>query len=313
MKNILLVCDVENWAWAHKAKAIKKYLENTNIKIDIICGPELKQKDLSKYSHIHSFDFHIDVPFNKSSTTVASYNFELKNIKNELALMNRFSKIVCVSPLIYNKLINYNIPVSKLYKCYNGVDETLFFPINREYSFNRPIKIGWCGQPATKNGDQHGSKIMENIINILKDNNNFEFFINSKNYTNCIPFNQMNEYYYNKIDIIIHTGLATGTPNTVYEAVCSGAMAMGTRIGCMEELITDGVNGYLFDKPNIDQITKYGIPDEINRCSKQIVDCLINLEKNRDLIKTNSELLRKEVLDKWLWKIRAQDWLKVIL
>ena len=112
----------------------------------------------------------------------------------------------------------------------------------------------------------------------------------------------MNEEYYNKIDIIIHTGLATGTPNTVYEAVASGAFAMGTKIGCMEELITNDVNGYLFDKPNISNKNTFGNNQEIINCSKQIVDKLLYLNNNREVIKNFAIKLRQNILNNWTWK-----------
>ena len=83
-------------------------------------------------------------------------------------------------------------PRKKLFKCYNGVDETLFYPINRKYPLKRPIVIDWCGQPAQK-CDQHGFQIIKQIIKILENNNNFIFKINAKNYTTAIPFNKMND------------------------------------------------------------------------------------------------------------------------
>ncbi len=312
MKKILLIVDVPNWAWAHKARAIKKYLTSENLHFDIVTGNQ--DYNLNHYHHIHSFSFQLTglSRFN-SSTTVASYNFELKdNIENELNKINSFKKIVCVSPLIYNKLKNYGINESKLFKCYNGVDEKFFFPIERKYPINRPIVIGWCGQPMST-GDQHGFQIIKQIMKNLNDNKNFEFKINAKNYTTAIPFNKMNEEYYNKIDIIIHTGLATGTPNTVYEAVASGACAMGTKIGCMGELITNNVNGYLFDKPNIDNMNKFGNKEEIVKCSKEITDKLLYLNENREVIENFSKNLRQNVLDNWTWKKRAQDWLPILL
>ena len=312
MKKILLVVDVPNWAWAHKAQAIKKYLTSEHLQFDIITSTQ--NYNINNYHHIHSFSFTLTQIANfNSSTTVASYNFELKNnTGDELNKINSFKKIVCVSPLIYNKLKNYGINETKLFKCYNGVDENLFFPINRTYPINRSIVIGWCGQPPGK-GDQHGFQIIKQIMENLNDNQNFEFKINAKNCTTAIPFNKMNEDYYNKIDIIIHTGLATGTPNTVYEAVASGACAIGTKIGCMEELITDNVNGYLFEKPNIDSKNMYGNKEEIIKCSKEITDKLLYLNENREIIEEFAKNLRQNVLDNWTWKKRAHDWLPVIL
>ena len=42
-----------------------------------------------------------------------------------------------------------------------------------------------------------------------------------------IFFNKMNEEYYNKIFLLYIQYLATGTPNTVYEAVAFGAFDNG--------------------------------------------------------------------------------------
>jgi len=312
MKKILLIVDVPNWAWAHKAKAIKKYLTSDNLHVDIITIGQ--GCNINNYHHIHTFSFGLtQIALHNSSTTVASYNFELNNnIRNELNKINSFKKIVCVSPLIYNKLKNYGINKQKLFKCYNGVDETLFFPINRKYPVNSPIIIGWCGQPPGQK-DQHGFQIIEHVMKKLENNSNFEFKINAKNYKTAIPFEKMNEEYYNKIDIIIHTGLATGTPNTVYEAVASGACAMGTKIGCMGELITDDVNGYLFNKPNIGNKNMHGNKEKIIKCSKEITDKLLYLNENREVIEKFAKKLRQNVLNNWTWKKRAQDWLPVIL
>ena len=310
MKYILLIVDVPNWAWSHKAHALKKHLESDDIKFDVVCPNE--KYDVNKYHHIHSFSYFLShlSKFN-SSTTVASHNFELKDdVKLRLNKINRFRKIVCVSPFIYDNLKKNGISENKLYKCYNGVDETLFFPINRKFPLNRPIVVGWCGQPYTKKGDQHGFHIMEKIMEKLNNNKNFSFLINRKTYKTAIPFDKMNSEYYNKIDIIIHTGLATGTPNTVFEAVASGAMAIGTRIGCMEELITDGINGFLFDRPK--GLSSTLTAQEVNDCSEKIVNCLLHLEKNRNIIKVFSQKIREIVLKNWTWNQRSKDWKEIL-
>ena len=114
MKKILLIVDVPNWAWAHKAQAIKKYLENNSLIIHIKTNNQYYNPN--HYHHIHTFSFQLtSLAKYNSSTTVASYNFELKQNTNiELHKINAFKKIICVSPLIYNKLSSYGISSQKI-------------------------------------------------------------------------------------------------------------------------------------------------------------------------------------------------------
>ena len=59
---------------------------------------------------------------------------------------------------------------------------------------------------------------------------------------------------------------------------------MGTKIGCMEELITNDVNGYLFDKPNISNKNTFGNNHICIINSKLIVDKLLYLNNRKLLI-----------------------------
>ena len=57
MKKILLIVDVPNWAWAHKANAIKKYLTSETIYFDIVTSNQ--NYNINNYYHIHSFSFQL--------------------------------------------------------------------------------------------------------------------------------------------------------------------------------------------------------------------------------------------------------------
>lgn len=332
MKKILLVPDSLYWAWANKARALKKHLENDDIKIDIVDMHNLKNyKDkIGEYHHIHLFTYlnryvdKLEMKWDKVSTTVASHKFQNFNLKDKNSRdLLKFRKIVCVSPMLQKNvslfLKNKGYKDRVYYHCYNGVDEQIFYPIGvkRDYPLDRErnIVVGWSGLVKPTGIDKHGYIILKKIMNMIEKsgNNKFIFKTNLKKGLKGIPFDKMNEDFYNKVDIMIHTGVSTGTPNTIYEAGSAGCMVMGTKIGCMEELITDDVNGYLFNvnmKVVWEQKSK-GYNRYSTNCAKKIVKKLLYLEENRDMIEKFGNAIRDEILSKWTWKERAKDWLEV--
>lgn len=328
VKHILLVVDHGNWAWAHKAAALKKYLENDCVKIKIIRLIELlrRKDDVSEFHHIHFFMYDgnvldiTGVNLDKISTTVASHKF-IHYKKQDLARRNLmcFKKILCVSPFLHDELLKTFGKLGKIYKCYNGVDETLFFPIERKCPIKRKIVVGWSGV-VKRNSimDKHGYEILLKVMKIIGRNGDrathFKFEINTNRAKTAIPFEKMNEMFYNKVDVMLHTGISTGTPNTIYEAGAAGCAVMGTHIGCMGELITDGVDGFLFEvdfSAAAKQHTK-AYKAYVRNCAKQIVEKLYYFDNNRAEIEKFGVKIREEILDKWTWKKRAQDWKEVL-
>jgi glycosyltransferase involved in cell wall biosynthesis len=49
------------------------------------------------------------------------------------------------------------------------------------------------------------------------------------------------------VDILVMTSDNEGTPLTVMQASCAGVPCIGTDVGSMRDIVTDGVNGFLVD------------------------------------------------------------------
>ena len=82
-----------------------------------------------------------------------------------------------------------------------------------------------------------------------------------------------------------------GMPNALIEAMCLGLPVISTKVSGANELIEDGVNGYLIDS-NIDQLTE------------KMIELLDNdkLRKQfgENAVKLNSELNVDSIVDKWM-------------
>ena len=74
-----------------------------------------------------------------------------------------------------------------------------------------------------------------------------------------------------------------------------------------KKIFIKGINGFLFDTPMRLSLTA----QEVNNCSEKIVNCLLHLEKNRNIIKVFSQKIRETVLENWTWHQRSKDWKEI--
>lgn len=306
MKNILLVCDVGNWAWHFKATEIKENL-SSSYNIDIVytnTSPSYNDINLEKsqYDHIHIFGWYKigkkEEPYlNKISTTIASIEYEILDPKKAENILSKI-KIVAVSKVLYDHLLKkgYNV-----YPCYNGVNEIKFMP--DKIRLDTKFKVGIACKPPSKY-DLHGytiaEKIKKHFDNIENNANNIEIIMHIANHKTASSHKDMANFY-NSLDVFIHTGrYHLGTPNPVFESASCGIATIGTTNGCIPLLIKNGHNGYLIDIDKSDD-------NKIN----QFIEYITFLSQNRDLCKKMGENNRKEILSNWTWKQRALDWISV--
>ena len=64
-------------------------------------------------------------------------------------------------------------------------------------------------------------------------------------FAGTVPYDQLAEKY-QQADVFVLSSLAEGMPLVVLEAMASGWPIVATRVQGMEDLVTEGVNGYLF-------------------------------------------------------------------
>lgn len=310
MKVLLLYDKI--WAWYFKAMAIQKHLGQGHgfKKIAVASNKWIRKNPnvLKKYNHIHYFGWldgrQVALKYKGVTAGVSSHNYFYRHWDIARNVMNRYGALTCTSKIIYDDLKKRKLG-KLLYLCQNGVDEEKFQP--------DPVKhdkfvVGWMGQPthgkfsrSDKSIDMHGYQhVLQPLVESMRGNRAVEFNIIAKTYKNAISHDAMVKWY-NGLDLFLHTGFGTGTPNGVFEAMACGVPCISTAIGAAPEVIEDGVNGYLVQR-------FYNKNEALSR-AKKFKSIILNVASNR--CNETGENARKTIEQSWTWKQRAEAWAEV--
>lgn len=301
MSKCLLIYDVKGWAWHHKAAALKKYIGHEFDRFDIIPKKEFHKGLLKKYHSVHFFGW-IEgkkyAKYNGVTSAVSSHNYINKHLVRAVKVMPKYNAITCTSKILYKELTERKMN-KNIYYCPNGVDETIFTPGKKTMDLDKFV-IGWCGQPTkgTLADDAHGYQhILLPLMESLKDVKEIKFNVRATTFKNAIPHVFMPAFYH-QLDLFIHTGYSTGSPNPLFEAQSCGIPGISTAIGAAPELL-NGFNG--------ETVVKHKRLVEAYMTVDMMRDRILKY-KNMDLsdMKTNA---RKIIVSDWTWAERARAWI----
>jgi glycosyltransferase involved in cell wall biosynthesis len=107
---------------------------------------------------------------------------------------------------------------------------------------------------------------------------------------NCIPTDEMPAYY-KLIDVYVCASTTEGSQGPLVEAASSGCVLISTRVGIAEQLIREGVNGFLVD-PTIEAI------------AEKLYWCRERPEQARAM----GDAARQTILEAWTWQHRAEGY-----
>ena len=300
MSKVLLVYDVKGWAWHFKAMALKKYIGHEFDKFDIMPKKHFSKKLLAKYNSIHFFGW-IEgkkyAKFGGITSAISSHNYINKHLELAKKILPKYDCLTCTSKILHKELTNRGMN-KNVYLCQNGVDETIFTPGKKTKDLDKFV-IGWCGQPTkgTLADDAHGYEhVLLPLIESLKYHKEIKFNVLAKTFKTASPHSVMPAWY-RELDLFIHTGYSTGTPNPLFEAQSCGIPGISTAIGAAPEL------GSIWTVP------RYHSKKEANVVVDQIRDLITEIKCYDDLepIKFRS---RNEIVMNWTWKERARAWIK---
>jgi glycosyltransferase involved in cell wall biosynthesis len=163
--------------------------------------------------------------------------------------INRIHKIFAL-----NRGQNYWIP--------NSVNQKLFFEQDKTRKY-----ITFVGRFSEIKGYDLFIKIAQKlnryrknipflIVGMGKLKNKFNYSALNVKFIPKIEYEMMANVY-NLTKIFINSSRFEGMPTTILESLACGTPVVASNVGGVSEIITNGVNGYLYDYNNIEQAVNY--------------------------------------------------------
>ena len=327
MKRVLLVPDVKGWAWWHIAKGIQKYAP-ADYEVTVIDNSEYhhytkeRMQELADFDGVCQFSWveatlrssRKPLPIKHLSTLVASHGIEysyppddssyeqlivtkLRNRERALSRLHQFDTVICVNRNLH-KLAAEMDGVNAVHLL-PGIDPYKYFPIRTRVPSTGRLRVGWCGQRPT--GDRNNTKGHREILVPLRElaKDRFEWCINDRTASESLSQNAMNEWY-NGLDVFISTSCSEGCQMPVMEAMAAGVQVIATRVGAVDEVVRDGIDGFIVSRYHNQESAKFVVAD-------LFASLAIFNERKKSLV--NFIDSRKRIMNEFTWKDRAKTWL----
>jgi glycosyltransferase involved in cell wall biosynthesis len=308
---VLLVCDRPNWAYDAIARALVKHNGDDELELAVfhlkgrehelrgaaggfdgvfVLGwqlladlddrikPRLRYLERSRtltgiHSH-HSFDNRMTQPDRSVVPPPALVRF-----------LARFPGVNAVSRRLTGLFRDAGLDVAYTP---NGVDTELFRPASYVAAGDR-LRVGFSGS------EKHDwRKGISEFIRPAAAVDGIDLRLAMPAEGAYVPLEEMPAFY-NSIDVYVCASSSEGFSLSVLEAAASGRPIVSTRVGGSEELIEDGVNGFLVD-----------------RDVEAIREKLVLLRDDRELARSMGAAGRRIVEERWSWERRAPAWLDFI-
>jgi len=187
-----------------------------------------------------------------------------------------YSSEVIVVPSLYLKkeLINMGVKASKIQCIYNGIKEFSLLKNFKNDSLNTEMKLCMVGLiqhqkghdifiEAIKNLNRDGYHIKGTIVGQIGERNYFEELKNQSviaeqmqiiTFKGGLDHKSTIEFMHTQDVVISLSRYRETLPTVLLEAMALKKAIIGTNIGGIPEIITDGENGYLIDSDNVNQL-----------------------------------------------------------
>jgi len=201
---------------------------------------------------------------------------------------HRFRKVIAISELVKRNIIeNYHVNEKDIEVIYNGIDLERFHPDNRKlYREEMREKLSikkdefvvlFVGSGFERKGVEYLLRAVELIpepITVMivgkGSEKRMKRFIKKQRVMFCGPRKEIHKYYAAS-DIFAFPTIYEPFGNVHLEALASGLPVITTRLSGASEIIQDGVQGFVIDKP-----------EEIERIAEKICS-LMNSSKNQSM------------------------------
>ena len=327
MQRILLVYDVDGWAWHQMALGIQRYAPKG---FQVVIGSHKKwhkrYRQLSKFDAVLWFSW-TECPLEVINycqrlwTTIdhhgGMYDYD-PNAKwtpdvaaTEVRCLNRarerfpqFTGVIAKNPVLFEFMKELNAQTVYLPA---GVDTQFWQP--SEISTSGPLKVAWCGQKDVSN-PWHSTKGYQQVFLPLKERlqkqqANIVFQTNTANHRKGNLSPQEMVKWYQQADAFLCTSSTEGGPLPVFEAAACGRPVISTSVGSVPEMLVDGQNGYLLKTFTNEQ--------EANLVVELAEKYLLSLESDRQQLSEMSAQIRTRMESKFCWRQLSNQWLNALI
>mgnify|MGYP003788813267 CR=1 FL=1 len=236
---VLIIYDVEGWAWWHRAKQIKSGV-SAGIRVDIARMDQPFSHEL--YDYVVIFDPYLQgkirhVPSDKIIVGCSCPKYI------DMAV-EAIQSGKCVAGLVNSQaMFDQTGMHDKFFCCQNGVDNDLFHPSSQPVTELIGCWVGNSGSAGNKGLDiiQEACERTGTEILILDKEAN-------RDQATLYTQEEVRNKFYHKASFYLCASEFEGTPNPALEAMACGLPVISTAVGNMPELIKDGWNGYIVER-----------------------------------------------------------------
>jgi glycosyltransferase involved in cell wall biosynthesis len=296
---IVLLPDVENWAFDRISNQIIKYL-GSEFCLDKRTVSNKGTTADDEHAVLFWLFSHSRV-MNKAYSAVCLYDFFSWTHQDIEAICSQFGVVLVANKLLKTKLLEIPfVQQSKLpiLEVQDGVDTKLFTPpIIRTVNKTGKLRVGWAGNlnwgnSASNSPDYKGATILQSVMHQTTDI--IDWVIIDKT-SNPVDFNKMPDVWQG-VDIVTCFSLGEGTPNPVLEGAACGCLPVTTNVGLVPELLADGCVAMVVDRT----------PEAFIHAFKKLFLDRTLIEKAHEI---NPVIMRRC----WDWSIRINNWRNALL
>lgn len=246
----------------------------------------------------------------KLSIVLNPYHWLVLLIERSIFKSHRYKRVIAISELVKNNILdNYGIPSQDIEVIYNGVDINKFHPDNREkYKSKIRLKHGlletdfvvlFVGSGFERKGLKYLIRAMETVskpvsILVAGKGSDKEFKKIPTHHKVVFCGLQKDIYkYYAASDIFVFPTMYEPFGNVHLEALASGLPVITTKNSGASEIIKDGVQGFVVQKP------------EDFRAIAQGINVLLNdKDKLRGMSKNARQLAEEFTFERHMGRIK---------
>lgn len=325
MKRVLLVYDVDGWAWHGMARAIRKYAP---AEFEVTITSEKKcprsRRRLASFDAVlwfawFSCPLRIKPACRRLWTVMAShrgmydYNPDARwtpdvvaaagNLQNARERLPQFSGVIAKNRILHEFTQELNRQTVYLP---SGVDVGHWKV--KPISPDPPLRVAWCGQNQEDNPWRSAKGYMQvfrPLVERLNGQADVVFHTNTASYRKgALTADEMIGWYHGA-DVFLCTSSTEGAPLPVFEAAACGRPVVSTSVGAVPELVTDGQTGFL--------LGTFANQEEASAVVDRAEQRLLELAADRRLLETMSQAIRRKIETDFNWKYLARSWLEALM